>query len=91
MTGQIINLQPSVFNLTNKNLYFDDSRARKEPKDGGLGYKAPFTSLRALCKTGLAFERARKEREVAVNGTTMNLQAPVMGMGVGLLGEGGGK
>ena len=51
ITGDIVNLQPSLFNLTQLHLIFDDSRARLPPEKGGLGYRGPFTTLEGLCKT----------------------------------------
>jgi len=38
LRGDIVNLQPSLWSLVNVHLYFDDSRAKAAPKDGGLGY-----------------------------------------------------
>ncbi|KAJ7135962.1 hypothetical protein C8R44DRAFT_609168 [Mycena epipterygia] len=51
ITGDIVNLQPSLFNLVNVHLIFDDSRARLPPEKGGLGYKGAWTTLEALHKT----------------------------------------
>jgi len=48
--GDVVNLQPSLFPLVNVHLLLDDSRAQLTPKDGGLGYKAPFTSLQGISK-----------------------------------------
>jgi nucleoside-diphosphate-sugar epimerase len=49
-TGDLINLQPSLFSLTMVHLIWDDSRARKSPQKGGLGYDPQWTTLTALCK-----------------------------------------
>ncbi|KAJ3510229.1 hypothetical protein NLJ89_g4800 [Agrocybe chaxingu] len=49
--GDIINLQPALFALTNVHLIFDDSRARLPPSKGGLGYKGKWTTLEGLVKT----------------------------------------
>jgi len=51
ITGDIVNLQPSLFNLTQLHLIFDDSRARLPPAKGGLGYHGAFTTLEGICKT----------------------------------------
>ncbi|KAJ6590663.1 hypothetical protein DFH09DRAFT_1423573 [Mycena vulgaris] len=51
LDGDIINLQPSLFNLVSVHLIFDDSRARLPPERGGLGYKGAWTTLEALQKT----------------------------------------
>lgn len=49
--GDMINLQPSLFNLTQVHLIFDDSRARLPAEMGGLGYRGAYTTLEGLCKT----------------------------------------
>ncbi|KAJ7164996.1 3-beta hydroxysteroid dehydrogenase/isomerase family-domain-containing protein [Mycena filopes] len=51
LTSDIVNLQPSLFNLVNVHLIFDDSHARLPPEKGGLGYKGAWTTLEALHKT----------------------------------------
>lgn len=45
VTGDIINLQPSLFSLTSAHLIFDDSRARH-----AFGYQPAYTTLQGLCK-----------------------------------------
>ena len=49
-TGDLVNLQPSLFFLTMVHLIWDDSRARTPPERGGLGYEPQWTTLAALCK-----------------------------------------
>jgi hypothetical protein len=51
ITGDIVNLQPSLFSLTQLHLIFDDSQARLSPAKGGLGYRGAFTTLEGICKT----------------------------------------
>lgn len=51
INGDLVNLQPSLWNLVNVHLIFDDSRARLPPEKGGLGYKGAWTTLEALHKT----------------------------------------
>lgn len=51
ITGNMINLQPSLFSLTQVHLIFDDYRARLSPEKGGLGYRGGWTTLEALHKT----------------------------------------
>lgn len=58
-TGDLVNLQPSLFSLTMPHLIWDDSRARASPENGGLGYKPRWTTLSALCK--LVKEHKRTE------------------------------
>jgi hypothetical protein len=48
--GDLINLQPSLFSLTMVHLIWDDSRARRAPENGGLGYEPQWTTVNALCK-----------------------------------------
>lgn len=48
--GDIINLQPSLFALTQVHLIFDDSRARLSPEKGGLGYQGAWTTLEGIHK-----------------------------------------
>jgi hypothetical protein len=54
--GDILSLQPSLFNLLNVHLIFDDSRARLPPEKGGLGYKGAWTTLEAVHKTVAAYK-----------------------------------
>jgi hypothetical protein len=69
ITGDIVNLQPSLFNLTQVHLIFDDSRARLPPEKGGLGYHGPFTTLEGLCKTVEEHRKAgRKGEERSMSG-----------------------
>ncbi|KAF7980314.1 hypothetical protein HWV62_39112 [Athelia sp. TMB] len=49
--GEIVNLQPSLFNLAQVHLVWDDSRAREL-----LGYAPRYTTLRGLCETVRAHE-----------------------------------
>ncbi|KAJ7207206.1 NAD(P)-binding protein [Mycena pura] len=51
LPGDIVNLQPSLFNLVNVHLIFDDSRARAPPENGGLGYRGAWTTFEGLHKT----------------------------------------
>lgn len=49
--GDIEKLQPSLWNLCQSHLIFDDSRARLPRHKGGLGYSGTYTTLQGLCKT----------------------------------------
>ncbi|EJD54275.1 hypothetical protein AURDEDRAFT_156055 [Auricularia subglabra TFB-10046 SS5] len=53
VTGDIVNLQPSLFALTSAHLIFDDSRARRV-----FGYKPVFTTLQGICKLVDEFKRS---------------------------------
>ncbi|KAF8186636.1 hypothetical protein BJ912DRAFT_852128 [Pholiota molesta] len=50
ITGDVVNLQPSLFDLASVHLQIDDSRARLAPEEGGLGYRAPWTTLQGVCQ-----------------------------------------
>ncbi|KAH7882417.1 3-beta hydroxysteroid dehydrogenase/isomerase family-domain-containing protein [Phlebopus sp. FC_14] len=63
ITGDIVNLQPSLFALTSVHLIFDDSRARLPPARGGLGYSGPYTTLQGLCRTADEHMKADKNGE----------------------------
>ncbi|KIJ63172.1 hypothetical protein HYDPIDRAFT_176195 [Hydnomerulius pinastri MD-312] len=63
ITGDIVNLQPSLFALTSVHLIFDDSRARLPPNKGGLGYNGPYTTLQGLCKTAEVHLKADRNGE----------------------------
>jgi nucleoside-diphosphate-sugar epimerase len=60
--GDLVNLQPSLWNLTMVHLLMDDSHARLPPSQGGLGYRGGWTTLEGLVKTVEAHkEEAQKE------------------------------
>ena len=68
ISGDLVNLQPSMFALVSVHLIFDDSRARLPPSKGGLGYTGPYTTLQGICKTVDAHfkaDRAGEERSQA--------------------------
>ncbi|KIJ51055.1 hypothetical protein M422DRAFT_74407 [Sphaerobolus stellatus SS14] len=69
-------LQPSIFNLVQSHLVFDDSRAKKLAKDGGLDYQAPYTSLEALCNLVIEWTKeGKREEEIRVVGGRMSFAA----------------
>jgi len=53
--GDLLSLQPPLFSTSNCHIFIDDSLARSSPKQGGLGYRAPFTTMTGLCKTVHSF------------------------------------
>ncbi|KAH9941179.1 NAD(P)-binding protein [Epithele typhae] len=72
LSGDVVYLQPSIFSLTQVHLIFDDSRARRAPEDGGLGWNGRVTTLEGMCKTVQEFERSgglARRRAVAGNKT----------------------
>ncbi|KAJ5613910.1 hypothetical protein N7528_007564 [Penicillium herquei] len=50
LTGDIVQIQPGLFSISDVFCIADDSRARKSPREGGLGYCAPITTLEGMCK-----------------------------------------
>jgi nucleoside-diphosphate-sugar epimerase len=50
LSGDIAQLQPSVFSIINVHVFADDSRAKLAPEMGGLGYNPPLTTLDGLCR-----------------------------------------
>ncbi|KAH7919054.1 NAD(P)-binding protein [Leucogyrophana mollusca] len=61
LTGDILELQPSVFNLATIHMKVDDSRARLPPQEGGLGYNPPWTTLEGLCQVVNDYLKDAKE------------------------------
>ena len=51
VSGDLINLQPSLFSLACIHLVIDDSRARQSPEKGGLGYVGAWTTTEGIHKT----------------------------------------
>jgi hypothetical protein len=49
--SEIVKLQTPIFYTGCVHCFIDDSLARKSPKEGGLGYKSPFTTIMGLSKT----------------------------------------
>lgn len=70
--GDAVMLQPPTFSLTSVHLIFDDSRARKAPRDGGIGYRAPFTTLQGLAWTTMTHEEARRRGEKRTDRDQLN-------------------
>lgn len=50
LTGDLLQIQPSLFAISDVFCIADDSRARKAPEEGGLGYRPVFTTLQGMCK-----------------------------------------
>ncbi|KAG6333481.1 hypothetical protein ID866_5610 [Astraeus odoratus] len=76
ISGDLANLQPSMFALISVHLIFDDSRARLSPSEGGLGYNGPYTTLQGLCKTADAHLRANRagEERSQAGGVSLNFK-----------------
>lgn len=50
ITGDLAQIQPSLFAISDVHVIADDTRARLPPQKGGLGYNPPLTSLDGMCK-----------------------------------------
>jgi len=50
LTGDIVQIQPALFTISDVFCIADDSRAKKSPHEGGLGYHPPITTLEGMCK-----------------------------------------
>ncbi|KAE8372544.1 hypothetical protein BDV26DRAFT_97741 [Aspergillus bertholletiae] len=62
LTGDLVQLQPALFAISCAHTIADDSRARKSPKEGGLGYNPPITTLDGMCREVKAWnEKAAKK------------------------------
>ncbi|GES60735.1 NAD(P)-binding protein [Aspergillus terreus] len=48
--GDLAQMQPALFFIANVHTFADDSRARKSPEQGGLGYAPAITTLGGMCK-----------------------------------------
>lgn len=57
LKGDLAELQPALFAISTVNAVFSDARARKRPEDGGLGYRAPYTTMEGMCKQLLDWNR----------------------------------
>ncbi|KAF9647379.1 NAD-binding protein [Thelephora ganbajun] len=59
LSSLLVDLQPSLWNLTNVHLIFDSSNARARPEAGGLGYEPLWTSLEGICQLVLDYQSKR--------------------------------
>lgn len=60
-------LQPALFAVSDVHAFADDSRARLEPRLGGLGYSPPITTLHGMCKQLVDWNRRAEVRGVEVS------------------------
>lgn len=85
--GDLAHVQPSLFAISDVFCVADDSRARKAPEQGGLGYRPPITTLEGMCRQCIDWNQkvdakrvsvARKIGPVAVteDGVDLNLVVP---------------
>ncbi|RAH82113.1 NAD(P)-binding protein [Aspergillus japonicus CBS 114.51] len=87
--SDLAQLQPGLFAISNVHVIADDSRARRSPAQGGLGYAPPIGTLYGMCKqledwnrradVKAAAEAAAKKGMVSVSeggGVAVNLVVP---------------
>ncbi|CAK5272650.1 unnamed protein product [Mycena citricolor] len=89
LAGDLVNLQPPLFNLVNVHLVFDDSRARLPPEKGGLGYKGAWTTFEGLHKTVVEHKRGalRSEQRSDVAGISLGFGLGKAQKAVGRMGK----
>ena len=68
VTGDLAQLQPALFAISDVFCFADDSRAKLAPEFGGLGYSPPITTLQGMCKQVLDWNQKAEAKKVAVAG-----------------------
>lgn len=87
--GDLNQVQPSLFSISDVFCVADDARARKAPELGGLGYNPPLTTMEGMCKQLVDWNaKAKAGKEVPVekigpvavteNGVDLNIASPAM-------------
>ncbi|PKY04165.1 putative 3-beta hydroxysteroid dehydrogenase/isomerase family protein [Aspergillus campestris IBT 28561] len=66
ITGDMAQLQPGLFCISSVHTVGDDSRARKSPAQGGLGYSTPLTTLDGMAKQLEEWNRNLEPKDAAV-------------------------
>jgi len=72
----VVNLQPSLWNITNPHLIFDSSNARARPEAEGLGYEPLWTSLEGICQVVLDYQSRRVVDDAHISGGQGSLATP---------------
>ncbi|KAJ5085389.1 hypothetical protein N7532_010160 [Penicillium argentinense] len=67
LTGDLSQVQPALFSISDVFCIADDSRARKAPELGGLGYNPPLSTLEGMCKQLVDWNRKAELKEVDVD------------------------
>jgi nucleoside-diphosphate-sugar epimerase len=68
VTGDLAQMQPSLFAISDVFCLADDARARKAPEQGGLGYAPPITTLEGMCKQLVDWNAKAEAKLVGVSG-----------------------
>lgn len=64
--GDLAQVQPSLFAISDVFCVADDSRARKDPEQGGLGYRPPISTLEGMCMQCADWNAKVEARRVGV-------------------------
>ncbi|KAJ5122636.1 hypothetical protein N7448_003771 [Penicillium atrosanguineum] len=88
LIGDLAQMQPSLFAISDIFCFADDSRARKTPEQGGLGYSPPINTLDGMCKQLVDWNTKAEAKlvdisgkntvEITENGVDVNLVVPEM-------------
>jgi hypothetical protein len=65
VTGDLLQIQPSLFAITDVFCIADDERARRGPEEGGLGYRPVITTLEGMCKQLVDWNAKADAKKVA--------------------------
>lgn len=77
VTGDLIQIQPSLFSISDVFCIADDERARRGVEEGGLGYRPVITTLEGMCKELVDWnEKAGAKKVVWEEGVDVKLVSP---------------
>ncbi|KAJ5760578.1 hypothetical protein N7520_007734 [Penicillium odoratum] len=85
ITGDLAQIQPSLFAISDVFTIADDSRARMSPEEGGLGYNPPLTTMEGMCKEVLHWNKNAFADGAAVDEKVGPLRVTETGIDVNLV------
>ncbi|KAJ5959766.1 uncharacterized protein N7479_006916 [Penicillium vulpinum] len=85
LSGDIGQLQPSLFSIINVHVFADDSRAKLAPEMGGLGYNPPLSTLDGLCRRLVDWNRKAEGQGVETMGKKKGLGLVTVSESVGVV------
>ncbi|KAJ5648068.1 3-beta hydroxysteroid dehydrogenase/isomerase family protein [Penicillium lividum] len=88
ITGDLAQIQPSLFAISDVCTIADDSRARMSPEEGGLGYNPPLTTMQGMCKEVLHWNKNAVTNGAAVDEKVGPLRVTETGIDVNLVAPG---
>ena len=68
ISGNLAQIQPSLFAISDVHCIANDSRAKRSPEQGGLGYNPPITTLEGMCKELLNWNAKAEANEISPGG-----------------------